>query len=299
MLEKQWQQDKLVCVGLDTDYRKIPQFLKTQFKEVGETMFAFNKAIIDLTKDFTGTYKLQSSYYEAYGEESISAIKQTTAYIRKVAPEIPLIVDAKRADIGSTNEGYVQTIFDQWGFDAVTLHPYLGGEALQPFLEREDNGLIILCRTSNPGAPEFQDLVPKLSDQQLQELLHGPAGEFGKDQDWSAGMPLYMYVGLRVVNHWNTKNNCALVVGATYPEEAQQIRQTVGDIPFLIPGIGAQGGDLKATVASSKNSTQAGMIINSSRGIIFASTGEDFAEKAAEEAKKLNDQINQYRKEGK
>jgi orotidine-5'-phosphate decarboxylase len=268
-----WEKGKFVCVGLDSDYRRVPQFLKDRHKKAGATLVAFNKAIIDATSAVAGTYKFQSSFYEAEGTEGIEALQETVAYAHKKAPEVPLIIDAKRADIGSSNEGYTQTVFDHWKFDAVTVHPYLGGEALKPFLERTEKGIIVLCKTSNPGSGEFQNQTVTIQKEE---------------------MPLYLWVAKQVANEWNTAGNCSLVVGATYPEEATKIRAIVGDMTFLIPGIGAQGGDLAATVAACKNSQGTGMIINSSRGIIFASEGEDFAECAGQEAKSLNELIAKY-----
>ena len=160
--------------------------------------------------------------------------------------------------------------YEHLGVDAITLHPYLGKEAIKPFLEMADKAAIILCRTSNPGAGEFQDLV-------------------------SDGQKLYQIVAQKVVNDWNKNNNCFLVVGATYPGELSEVRKIAGDMIFLVPGIGAQGGDIEKTVKAGLNSKKAGMVINSSRGIIFASSGEDFAEKAREETVRLRDEINKYR----
>lgn len=268
LLNQRWNEDKFVCVGLDPDLDKIPAHLK--HGSPAETIFEFNKAIIDSTYEYVCAFKPQSAYYEAVSPEGIDALKKTVAYINQVAPNVPVILDAKRADIGSTNEAYTQAIFDNWGMDAVTLQPYLGGEAIQPFLDRADKGLIILCRTSNPGAGEFQDLEVN-------------------------GEPLYMHVADSVSKQWNTSNNCCLVVGATYPEEARKIRERVGDMPFLIPGIGAQGGDVTAIVQSAQDSRGQGMIINSSRAIIFASAGPDFAEAARSETIKLHDAINAAR----
>jgi orotidine-5'-phosphate decarboxylase len=260
------KQKSLVCVGLDSDIAKLPQvILKEKHKQ-----YSFNKTIIDATHDLVCAYKPNSAFYESRGLPGIEALKLTCDYIVNTYPEIPLILDAKRADIGNTNEGYTKFAFDYLGVDAITLHPYLGGEALQPFLDRKDKGCIILCRTSNPGAGELQDLEIN-------------------------GQPLYQKVAKNVVNNWNTNNNCMLVVGATYPEELKIVRKIVGDITILVPGVGAQGGDVEKTVKAGLNSKGAGMIINSSRGIIFASSGDDFAEKSRSEAIKLRDEINRYR----
>lgn len=258
--------NSLLCVGLDSDIGKIPSHLKRE----KYPLFTFNKAIIDETHDLVCAYKPNSAFYEAEGAFGITQLKMTCDYLEEKYPEIVIILDAKRGDIGSTNEGYVKFIFDYLGFDAVTLHPYLGKEAIQPFLDRRDRGCIILCRTSNPGAGELQDLQ-------------------------TGGETLYKVIAKKVVEKWNGNNNCLLVVGATYPEELAEVRKIAGDMTFLVPGIGAQGGDVEKTVEAGLNSRGAGMIINSSRGIIFASSGRDFARKAREEAEKLRDEINKYR----
>ena len=165
---------------------------------------------------------------------------------------MPIILDAKRGDIGNTNEGYVKMTFDKLGVDAITVSPYLGKESLEPFLQRSDCGIIVLVKTSNPGAGEFQDLIvyPERSRR---------------------GKPLYQVVAKRIATDWNTNGNCAVVVGATYPEELLQVRKIIGDMPILIPGIGAQGGNVLETVKNGVNSKKQGIIISSSRGIIFAS----------------------------
>lgn len=267
LLRSRWALGTAVCVGLDTEYAKIPEHLKKG--DVRVALFSFNKAIIDATAEYVCAYKPQSAYYEAGGPDGIAALIDTAQYVREKYPEIPLILDAKRADIGSTNDAYVKAAFEIGGFDAITLHPYLGAEALKPFLDQKDKGCIILCRTSNPGAGEFQDLMVD-------------------------GEPLYTHVAHRVSGEWNKNGNCALVVGATYPEELACVRQIIGDMPILIPGIGAQGGDVEKTVKAGKNSSGEGMIINSSRGIIFASHGEDFSERARQETLTLRNEIQSY-----
>lgn len=258
--------NSLLCVGLDPDLDKLPKHLLN----LDDPIFEFNKAIIDATHDLVCAYKPNSAFYEELGSDGIDQLKQTCDYIYTTYPQIPIILDAKRADIGSTNKGYVKFTFEYLNVDAVTLHPYLGSEALAPFLERQDKGCIILCRTSNPGAGEFQDIV--LNNE-----------------------PLYIHVAKKVVSAWNKNNNCMLVVGATYPEELKKVRDLAGDMTFLVPGIGAQGGDIEKTVKAGLNSHKKGMIINSSRGIIFASNGTDFAEKARQEAQQLQNEINRYR----
>ncbi len=258
-LKKKWNEKKFVCVGLDPVFEKLPKILNNNFYE-------FNRAIIDATHDIVLAYKPNSAFYEAKGSEGIEELKKTCDYISQNFPDIPIILDAKRGDIGSTNEGYVTFAFDYLKADAITLHPYLGREALQSFLDRPEKGLIILCKTSNLGAGEFQDLEIN-------------------------GKPLYQMVAEKAILEWNGNGNIGFVVGGTYPEEFISIRKIVGDVPILIPGIGAQGGDLEKTVKNGRDSKNQGMIISSSRGIIFASKGEDFADKARGEALKLSEEI--------
>lgn len=268
----------LLCIGLDSDIDKIPEHIRK-----GEhPQSTFNKAIIDATHDLVCAYKPNTAFYESRGLPGIEALKRTCDYIREAYMEIPIILDAKRADIGSTNQGYVKFAFDYLGADAITIHPYLGREALQPFLDRTDKGCIILCRTSNPGAGEFQDLL--LGKSHSSEALV------------KEGRPFYQIVAENVAMNWNSNGNCALVVGATYPIELEIVRRLVGNMPILIPGIGAQGGDVEKTVKAGVDTSGKNAIINSSRGIIFAATGVDFAERAREEAQKLRNEINQYRK---
>lgn len=258
------KQNSLVCVGLDSQRSKLPAVVK-------DDMVAFNTAIIDATHDLVCAYKFNSAFYEAEGAKGLEQLKASCDYLVDKYPDIPILLDAKRADIGNTNDGYIDYAFNYLRVDAITLHPYLGGEALAPFLDREDKGLIILCRTSNPGAGEFQDLQ-------------------------IAGQPLYHRVAQRVGQEWNTKNNCLLVVGATYPTELAEIRQLVGGkMAFLVPGIGAQGGDVAAVMKAGLGDDRRGLIINSSRGIIFASSGEDYAEAARAETEKLQQSINNLR----
>jgi orotidine-5'-phosphate decarboxylase len=270
-LESNWQHDNFVCVGLDSVYEQLPDIIKAG-RAVEDALFHFNREIIDATHDLVCAYKPNAAFYEAQGEAGWHALLHTVRYVRKTYPHIPVILDAKRADIGSTNMGYVQSAFDYLGVDAITVHPYLGREALAPFLARKDKGIIVLVRTSNPGAGEFQD------------LLVGPEQE-----------PLYMVVAQRVAQEWNSNGNCAIVVGATYPDELQRVRALVGDLPILIPGIGTQGGEVAATVKAGQNSRGQGMIISASRSIIFASRGSDFAVAARMATEQLGAEINGYR----
>lgn len=257
----------LVCVGIDSDYNKIPQHLKRQKNPI----FAFNKAIINATHDLVCAYKPNIAFYEGEGLKGLLQLVFTIKYLKKNYPQVPIILDAKRGDIGSTNEGYVKYFFNFLKVDAVTVNPFLGKEALQPFLDRGDKGIFVLCRTSNPGSGEFQDLQV-------------------------GNIPLYKIIAEDVTKNWNKNGNCMLVVGATYPNELKKIRKIVSNMTLLVPGIGAQGGDMGKTVKAGLNSKKAGMIINSSRGIIYASNGLDFAQRAREEAIKLRDKINLFRK---
>lgn len=256
--------NSLLCVGLDPDPDKLPASLDASSDQV---LVAFNKAIIDATADLVCAYKPNSAFYEALGANGIQQLQQTIGYINETYPTVPVILDSKRADIGNTNAGYVKHSFEYLAADAITLHPYLGQEALQPFLDCADKGIIILCRTSNAGAAEFQDIL-------------------------ADNKPLYQHVAKNVSQHWNTHKNCLVVVGATYPEEMQAVRQIVGpDMYILVPGIGAQGGDLAKTMQSAGSN----VIINSARGIIYASSGNDFAQAARQAAELLRNGINKYR----
>jgi orotidine 5'-phosphate decarboxylase subfamily 2 len=251
--------NSLLCVGLDADFEKIPE----RFKELEHPQFEFNKWVIKETHAYAAAYKPNSAFYEARGDKGMQELKMTMDYLIKNHPDIFTILDAKRADIGNTNNGYVISIFDWLGFDAVTLHPYLGGEALQPFLDRRDKASIILCRTSNPGAPEFQDLEIN-------------------------GKKIWQIVAEKVAKDWNKNKNCMLVVGATYPEEMKEIRSFVEDVTFLVPGVGVQGGSVKEVMESGLNSEGLGLIINSARGIIFS-------ENPKQEAQKLCEEIRSYK----
>jgi orotidine-5'-phosphate decarboxylase len=268
MLQAKWDEGKFVCVGLDSSESKLPDPMHLDMSlKTRTTQYAFNRAIIDATKDLVCAYKPNLAFYR--GADGKLSLGQTISYIKDVAPDVPVILDAKQADIGNTNDGYVEEDFDWYQADAVTVHPYLGMEAMRPFLDRADRGIIVLCRTSNDGAGEFQDLST------------------GATQ-----APLFMRVAEAVSNRWNYNGNCAVVVGATYPNELKEVRKVVGDMPILIPGIGAQGGDLAATVQAGRNSNNQGMIINNSRGIIFASSEADFAEVARTVTINMHNAIN-------
>lgn len=251
--------DSLVCVGLDSDFQKLPD----KYTHQENPQFEFNCHIIDETADFASAYKFNMAFYEANGAKGITELAISIAYLKDNYPEIVTICDAKRSDIGNTSQAYAQAIFEELGFDAVTLNPYLGRDAIQPFLDYKDKACIILCRTSNSSSGEFQNL------------------QIGEKSLWQI-------VADKVANRWNQHKNCMLVVGATYPVELAQIRKITGDMTFLVPGIGAQGGDIQSVVQNGVNSQQKGLIINSSRGIIF-----NESPKLA--AKTLRDQINEFR----
>jgi len=299
MLEAQWSRGNFVCVGLDSEFGKIPESARRSGSEsdvsVANTVVAFNRAIVEATKDLVCAYKPNVAFYEAHGSDGIATLQRTIVDIHAIAPDVPVILDAKRGDIGNTNAGYVDASFGFLKADAITVHPYLGAKALQPFLARADKGIIVLCRTSNPEAGEFQDQRVWLTDEDQMLFFGGENDEDKEKEEWPSELPLYQHVAYRVARRWNANGNCALVVGATYPSELAEVRKIVGDMPILIPGIGAQGGDVEKTVTVGRDSRGQGMIINSSRGIIFASKGEDFAEAARRETQKLSDLINQYR----
>jgi len=280
MLKNRWQKaNSMVCVGLDSDYSQIPEGCKTG--NVYETMKDFNFSVVSMTRDFVCAYKPNSAFYEDQWFPGLQALQETIIIIRTLDPTIPVILDAKRTDIGNTNRGYAKMAFDVLGADAITVNPYFGGEALKPFLDRADKGVIVLCRTSNPGAKELQDLPVTIDTGVVPGINR-------------VTMPLYQRVAYQVANEWNKNGNCLLVVGATYPDELKEVRKIVGDMPILVPGIGAQKGDLEATVKAGLDSTGFGMIINSAHRIIFASKEGDF-NIAAQEAKKLRDQINEIK----
>lgn len=275
-VRRRWHDGRtLLCIGLDLELDRLPEAHKGSGSSGGDVetaFFAFNAAIIDATADLVCAYKPNAAFYERHGAAGWNALARTIAYIHSRYPDIPVLLDAKRGDIGSTAEAYAAAIFDTLGADAVTLHPYLGGDALQPFLKRADRGCFILVHTSNPGADEFQHLTVHASGEVMAQ-------------------PLYIAVARTVAHDWNTNGNCGLVVGATYPEQIRMVRQAVGDLPLLIPGIGAQGGDLAASVTGGLDNQGAGLLLSASRSVIYASGGADFAEAARGEAQRLREAI--------
>ncbi len=265
-LESSWKsQQSLLCVGLDPDISKLP----ASIKENDNPLLEFNRRIIDATADYVCSYKPQIAYYSAIGAES--QLEQTIQYIKTHYPHLPVILDAKRGDIGATAKMYAIEAFERYDADAVTVNPYMGGDTLQPYLNYKDRGVIVLCRTSNPGSGDLQELE-------------------------SQGKSISHHVAHRAATQWNNNKNVALVVGATYPEEIGTIRGIVGDIPLLIPGIGAQGGDIEAVLKNGLTVTGSGLMINVSRAVINASDQSDFAEAAGTEARKLSETINSLRK---
>ena len=264
-LEHIWDSNNsLVCVGLDPEIERFPP----QILDQPSPIFQFNKAIIDATADLVCAYKPQFAHYAAY--EAEDQLERTIDYIQTAYPTIPVILDSKRGDVGNTAERYAIEAFERYHADAVTVNPYLGGDSLEPFLKHADKGVIILCRTSNPGAGDLQDL------------------DIG-------GRRLFHTVADLAARRWNTRGNCMLVVGATYPRELAEVREIVGDMPFLVPGVGAQGGDVAQAVQNGQSAAGAGLVISSSRGILYASSGENFASAAREATEKLRDQINATR----
>jgi orotidine-5'-phosphate decarboxylase len=245
-----------LCIGLDPDPELMP----------GVDVLQFNKDIIEATSDLVCAYKPNLAFYEALGTEGLAILEKTVKYI---PGGIPVIGDAKRGDIGNTARAYARALFSVLGFDAATVNPYLGFDSIEPFINYQDKGVFILCRTSNKGATDFQNLSTN-------------------------GLPLYEAVAQKA-KEWNTYGNIGLVVGATYPEELKKIRSICPEMPLLIPGIGAQGGDLALAVGYGVDARGEKAIINVSRQILYASKEKDFAQAARNVAEKIRNQINDYR----
>ncbi|TET51204.1 MAG: orotidine-5'-phosphate decarboxylase [Dehalococcoidia bacterium] len=246
----------LLCIGLDPDPELMP----------GVDVLEFNKAIIEATSDLVCAYKPNLAFYEALGSEGLAILEKTVRY---VPGDIPVIADAKRGDIGNTARAYARALFSIFGFDAATVNPYLGFDSIEPFINNQDKGVFILCRTSNPGATDFQNLCTN-------------------------GVPLYEVVAQKA-REWNIYGNIGLVVGATYPEELKRVRSICPEMPLLIPGIGAQGGDLAAAVRYGADAGGQKAIISVSRQILYASQDKDFARAARNTAREIRTQINDYR----
>ena len=250
----------LLCVGLDPDPTLMPI----------SGVYQFNRAVVDATASVACAYKPNLAFYEALGMEGLEALEQTIAHIRRAAGDALVIGDAKRGDIGPSGRAYAKAMFEVWGFDAVTVNAWGGGDSLEPFLEDESRGIFVWCRGSNPGSGDFQD-------------LNANAG--------GMSMPVYEAMA-RACSSWNDRGNVGLVVGATVPEQLAAVRTLCPAMPLLIPGVGAQGGDLAAAVEAGADANGRLALINSSRGIIYASTGADFAQGAGDAAQSLRDSIN-------
>ncbi|TDI92067.1 MAG: orotidine-5'-phosphate decarboxylase [Caldithrix sp.] len=259
------EQNSLLCVGLDPDMRRLPESIKSD----PDPLFKFCAEIIESTKHVAAAFKPNFAFFEAHGSKGWAALEKL---VDLIPDNIMKLADAKRADIGSTSEMYARAIFEKLSFDAVTVNPYLGRDSVEPFLQWPEKGAFILGITSNPGSKDFQHL------------------QVGSE-------PVYKIVIRQVTENWNTQNNCGLVVGATHPEELAEVRKLAPGIPFLIPGIGAQGGDLEQSVLNGTDESGGLALFNSSRGIIYKSSGSDFAEAAGREAELLNKQINEIRKD--
>jgi orotidine-5'-phosphate decarboxylase len=253
-----------LCVGLDPHPSLLPE------KDVA----AFNRAIIEATADLTCCYKPNLAFYEAMGPHGLEVLQRT---LEAVPRHLPVIADGKRSDIASTADAYARALFDVYGFDAATVNPYLGTDSLAPFLQRPDKGVFVLCRTSNPGGADLQALTV---------TGEGPSAE---------GRPLYEVVAELARDRWNEHGNVGLVVGATFPGELGRIRRLCPRLPFLLPGVGAQGADIEAAVRNALDEDGEGFIINSSRQILYASSGRDYAQAARRAAEALRDEINRQR----
>jgi orotidine-5'-phosphate decarboxylase len=265
LLQRAWEQhDSLVCVGLDPEMERFPPHIATEPSPI----FSFNRAIIDATHDLVCAFKPQFAHYAAYGAEE--QLERTIEYIHKNYPHVPVILDAKRGDIGNTAERYAIEAFERYKADAVTVNPYLGGDALEPFLRHADKGVLVLCRTSNAGGRDLQDL-------RVDER------------------PLYQVVAQLAAQRWNTRGNCLLVVGATYPQELAAVRALVGEMPLLVPGVGAQGGDVAQAVRAGQTAAGTGLLISSSRALLYASLGGVFAAAARAATAALRTEINRSR----
>lgn len=265
-LAARWREaDTLLCVGLDPDPNRFPAPLRDR----DDAIFAFCRAIVDATAEFACAFKPQIAYFASHRAED--QLENLLAHIRSAHPQVPVILDAKRGDIGSTAEHYAREAFERYGADAVTLSPYMGLDSIEPFLEYADRGVFLLCRTSNPGGNDLQML------------------DVG-------GVHLYEHVARLAASQWNTNGQLGLVVGATYPNELARVRALAGELPLLVPGIGAQGGDVQAAVQAGRTARGDGLAINSSRAILYAGHGEDFAAAAHEAARRTRDEINRHRR---
>jgi orotidine-5'-phosphate decarboxylase len=260
-LNRAWRlTGSMLCVGLDPD----PDLMPAHLRGVPDAIERFCTAIVDATASVACAFKPQIAYFASQGAEA--QLERLCAYIRDAYPDHVLVLDAKRGDIGPTAVHYAREVFVRYGADAATVNPYLGTDSVEPFFRHEGKGVIVLCRTSNPGGDDFQSLLVD-------------------------GQPLYTRVARRVADNWSRMGECGLVVGATYPSEIGIVRGIVGDLPILVPGVGAQGGDVEATVTAGQSSTGLGLMMSSSRAVLYASSGEDFAEAAHRVAEATRDEI--------
>jgi orotidine-5'-phosphate decarboxylase len=265
-LAARWRDaDSLLCVGLDPDASRLPASLR----DAPEAVYTFCREIVDATADLVCAFKPQIAYFAALRAES--QLERLIAHIRARHPAVPVILDAKRGDIGATAEQYAREAFVRFDADAVTLSPFMGQDSIEPFLAHAGRGAFLLCRTSNPGGSDLQML------------------DVG-------GEPLYLRLAQQVAHRWNGGGQLGLVVGATFPTELANVRAVVGNLPLLVPGIGAQGGDIAATLAAGQTADGTGMVINSSRAILYAGDGADFADKAHAVALATRDAINRCRR---
>jgi orotidine-5'-phosphate decarboxylase len=261
--------DSLLCVGLDPDVARLPNMAKmARAANDDEPLFAFCRAIVDATADLACAFKPQFAYFASARAEA--QLERLIGYIRGAYPNVPVILDAKRGDIGPTATHYAREAFERYRACAVTLSPFLGFDSIEPYLRYPDRGLFLLCRTSNAGGADLQML------------------DVG-------GEPLYERIARLAATRWNESRQIGLVVGATYPDELARVRRIVGDMPLLVPGVGAQGGDIAAAVQAGRTGAGNGLLINSSRAILYASAGDDFADAAREAARQARDEINRWR----
>ena len=264
-LSSAWKlNDSLLCIGLDPNWEMLPEHLKDQPFPI----FEFCKEIIDATHDLVCGYKPQIAYFAALAAED--QLQMVCDYIHKEYPNLPIILDSKRGDIGSTAAMYAKEAFERYKADAVTINPYMGQDSAQPFLDYKEKGVVLLCRTSNTGASDIQDLEVE-------------------------GSPLYERVASMISRQWNTNGNCCIVVGATWPEQMKRLREITGNMPFLVPGVGAQGGDVEAIVKAGQTSDGLGLIVNSARAVIYAGADANFANAARQVAIDTRDLINKFR----
>ena len=269
LLDVSRRQDSLLCVGLDPEIQRLPADLRNM--PVDRAVIQFCQAIIEATAPYVCAYKPNLAFFEVLGPVGMQVFQEV---LRAIPAHIPIIADAKRGDVGNTARNYATAVFDVYGCDAVTVNAYLGYDSVAPFLAYRDRGVILLCRTSNPGARDLQDLPVQMHGGQVR--------------------PLYEVVAERV-RSWNEAGNCGLVVGATYARELRTIRSLCPAMPILIPGVGAQGGDLEASVSAGVDKQGERAIIAVSRAILYADNGANYAVAAGEEARLLRDRINEAR----